>query len=294
MTDRLDWERDGRDWPHRAASRFISAGGLRWHVQVMGSGPVVLLIHGTGASTHSFRALAEMLAPHYTVVIPDLPGHGFTAEPASGGGFSLPGVARGLAALLQVLEVKPILAVGHSAGAAVAVRMTLDAEITPSAVISLNGALLPFPGIANDVFGPAARFFASSSLTAKALTFFAGSRPSVERMVRSTGSRIDPEGMRFYARLVGNSGHVHGALALMANWDLRPLVRDLPRLPSRLILVTGSNDAMVPPSSSYRLRTVLPRAELVSLRGLGHLAHEEKPEEIAKLIQRAVPHDRVG
>lgn len=294
MTDRLIWERDGRDWPNRAFSRFISAGGLRWHVQVMGEGPVVLLIHGTGASSHSFRALGPLLAPYYTVVVPDLPGHGFTAAPSLASGYSLPGVARGLAALLQVLELKPVLVAGHSAGAAVAVRMTLDGSIAPVAVVSLNGALLPFPGMANDFFGPAARFLASSNIAAKAFSLLAGARPSVERMMRSTGSSIDPEGMRLYARLAANAGHVQGALGLMANWDLRSLPRDLPRLPARLILLTGSRDGMVPASESYRVRTLVPKAELVPLQGLGHLAHEERPEEIAALLRRTVPHEAPG
>ena len=51
--DRSIWEVDGRDWPNRDSSRFVTAGGLRWHVQVAGTGPVVLLVHGTGAATHS-------------------------------------------------------------------------------------------------------------------------------------------------------------------------------------------------------------------------------------------------
>ena len=59
---RLDWERDGRDWPNRAASRFVRAGGLDWHVQTMGQGPTVWLIHGTGAATHSWRDILPLLA----------------------------------------------------------------------------------------------------------------------------------------------------------------------------------------------------------------------------------------
>jgi magnesium chelatase accessory protein len=291
---RLSWERDGRDWPHREASRFVNAAGIRWHVQVMGSGPAVLLVHGTGASTHSFRAVASLLAPRFTVVAPDLPGHGFTGAPLTPSGYSLPVVARGLAALMTALGVRPVLAVGHSAGAAVVLRMTLDGLLTPAAVISLNGALLPFAGVASELFGPVARFLASSSITAQAFSWFAGSNPSVERMIRSTGSRIDAEGMRLYERLAGNPGHVQGALGLMANWDLRPLVRDLPRLPVPLVLVTGSQDGMVPPSQSYRVRSLAPKTELVSLRGLGHLAHEEQPAEIAALLQRMVPHETSG
>jgi magnesium chelatase accessory protein len=294
VSERLNWGRDGQDWPHRRFSRFIEAEGLTWHVQVIGNGPAVLLIHGTGASTHSFRSLVPLLANDFTVVVPDLPGHGFTGTPLLASGFTLPRVARGMAALLRELGLKPVVVAGHSAGAAIAVRMTLDRSITPVAVVSLNGALLPFRGVANDLFGPAARFLASSTMTARAFTFFAGSRPSVERLVRSTGSHIDEEGVRLYARLAASSVHVHGALALMANWDLRPMARDLPHLPAHLVLVVGSRDGMVPPSESYRVGAMVPNAELVSLRGLGHLAHEERPAEIAALLQRAVTHETAG
>jgi magnesium chelatase accessory protein len=313
MSGPLIWERDGQTWPNREFSRFISAGGLRWHVQVIGpqsrsspdsgddqvsrtgasktqdtqTAPALLLLHGTGASTHSFRALARLMAARFTVVVPDLPGHGFTATPASGAGFSLPGVASGLAALLQALEVRPALVAGHSAGAAVAARMSLDGTIAPTALVSLAGALLPFPGMANDFFGPAARLLASSHLMARAFSFFAGSRPSVERLLRSTGSRIDAEGTRLYARLAASPDHVAGALGLMAHWDLRPLVRDLPRLAPRLILVSGGNDGMVPPSEAFRVRALVPQAELITLPGLGHLAHEERPDEIAALLLQA-------
>lgn len=290
----MNWERDGRDWPNREASRFVQAGGLRWHVQVMGAGPAVLLIHGTGAATHSWRDVAPKLAERFTVIAPDLPGHGFTATPASAVGFSLPGVAKGVAALLTALDAAPVLAAGHSAGAAIAIRMCLDGSIAPEAVVSLNGALLPFPGVANDIFGPAARLLASSRLAAQAVTLFAGSKPSVDRLLRNTGSRIDPAGARLYARLVGTTGHVHGALALMANWDLRPLVRDLPSLKPKLVLVAGSNDGMVPAHDVFRIRSLQPQAEVITLRGLGHLAHEERPDEIVALLERIATHEAPG
>jgi magnesium chelatase accessory protein len=289
MSQRLNWERDGHDWPHRAASRFITLNGLRWHVQVMGSGPAVLLIHGTGASTHSWRDMAGPLAERFTVVMPDLPGHGFTAAAPNPSGYTLPGVAAGIAGLLDRLGVSPVLAAGHSAGAAVAARMCLDGTISPAALVSFNGALLPFPVIGTGFLAPAARFLATSSVTARAVSFLAGSRPSVERMLRSTGSRIDAEGTRLYARLVASPGHVNGALALMANWDLRPLARDLPRLRTRLLLVTGSNDGMVPSAEAYRVRALVPAAEIIPLRGLGHLAHEEKPHDMVALLKGLQP-----
>ena len=79
--DRLSLDIHGKDWPLRQHSRTVTAGGLSWHVQIMGTGPVLLMLHGTGASTHTWRALMPELAKHYTIVAPDLPGHGFTGAP---------------------------------------------------------------------------------------------------------------------------------------------------------------------------------------------------------------------
>ena len=62
----LVWSRDGADWPNRDASIFVEAAGIRWHVQRMGEGPPLLLIHGTGAATHSWRGLLPLLAQHFS------------------------------------------------------------------------------------------------------------------------------------------------------------------------------------------------------------------------------------
>src|ERR1700744_2846510 len=134
-----------RTGPHREPSRFVEAAGYRWHVQIMGSGPIALLAHGTGAATHSWRALAPLLAKDFTVVAPDLPGHGFTESPQAYR-LSLSGMAQDLAALCRTLAIKPRIAIGHSAGAAILVRMALDRSIEPSLIVSLNGAFLPFCG----------------------------------------------------------------------------------------------------------------------------------------------------
>ena len=92
----LAWSRDGATWPHHGASRFVTAAGIRWHVQEMGQGPVVLLVHGTGAATHSWRGLMPLLAQTHRVIAIDLPGHGFTQTPAPQR-LTLPGMAADIA-----------------------------------------------------------------------------------------------------------------------------------------------------------------------------------------------------
>ncbi len=286
MSDRLDWDRDGGDWPNRESSTFVAAGGLRWHVQRMGQGPCLLLLHGTGASTHSWRDLAPLLAQHFTVVAPDLPGHGFTELPAFRH-MSLPGMAAMLQALLAELGERPEIAAGHSAGAAILARMCLDGGLAPRRLISLNGALLPMGGVAGRVFSPLAKVLASSSLPAQLFAWRAGDRSVVQRLLRDTGSKIDATGADLYARLAANPGHVGAALAMMANWDLGALSRALPKLKTPLLLVAGSNDRTIPSADAYRVHGMLPSARVVRLIGLGHLAHEEQPDRLADLIVHA-------
>jgi magnesium chelatase accessory protein len=277
------WEQEGRDWPNRESSRFVQASGLCWHVQQLGRGPVVLLVHGTGAATHTWRSLAPLLAEHFSVVAPDLPGQGFTGTPASYRP-SLPGMAEALHSLLGVLGAKPALVVGHSAGAAILARMSLDGHIAPHGLVSLNGALLPLRGAAGHIFSPLAKLLAVNPLVPRLFALRAADRSVVEGLIRATGSTLRPAGVELYARLLRNPGHVAGALSMMANWDLRPLERDLPRLEPALVLVVGDADRTVPPSEAGRVRALLPSAELVTLPRLGHLAHEEQPERIAELV----------
>ncbi|HEY8565960.1 MAG TPA: alpha/beta fold hydrolase BchO [Beijerinckiaceae bacterium] len=281
--DGLDWSVEGRDWPNREASRFVTAGGLRWHVQVMGQGPALLLLHGTGAATHSWRDLAPILAERFTVCAPDLPGHGFT-DAAPPGRATLPGLAQAVAALCAKLDVAPALAVGHSAGAAILLRMALDGLVAPRGIVALNGALLPFRGVAGQIFSPLAKLLVWNPLVPRLFAWGAGSPASVGRLVSDTGSTLDPRGVEFYGRLLRHPSHVEGALRMMAHWNLDELQRDLPRLAAPLLLVVGSGDRAVPPSEADRLRAIMPAARVTVLRGLGHLAHEEKPAEVAERI----------
>ncbi len=287
MSARLGWEKDGADWPNREASRFVAAGGLDWHVQVAGSGPSMLLLHGTGASTHSWRDLFMPLAERFTVIAPDLPGHGFTSLPESSGGLSLAGMANSVSALLAQLDVVPDIAVGHSAGVAVLLRMALDHAISPKLIISLNGALLPFGGMAGQIFPPLARLLVSNPFVPALMAWRGSDRGSVTRLIEGTGSSLDAAGLRYYTRLFGNRGHVDATLRMMANWQLDGLVEDFAKLDQPLLLVAGERDKAVSPEEARRIRRMLPKSGFASLPGLGHLAHEERPAELVELIIKA-------
>ena len=282
----LDWTRDGADWPNREASRFVRAAGLKWHVQRMGRGPTALLIHGTGAASHSWRDLLPLLAPDFDVIAPDLPGHGFTAQPRRAA-MTLEAMAAGLGELMTPLEAAPVVLVGHSAGAAIAAQMALDGRAAPAAIVSFNGAFLPFRGLAGRVFPSMARLLSMNPLVPRALAWTAD-RQAVDGLMEGIGSQIDEGGRALYRRLLTSPAHVSAALGMMAGWELKPLARRLADLPCRLELVFGEEDRAVPPSVAVEIAGRAPQARLLGLPGLGHLAHEEQPDLAADIIRRVV------
>lgn len=279
-----DWDVAGREWPHRASSRFVHAGGLRWHVQRMGRGPVCLLVHGTAASTHSWRGLAPLLAKRCTVIAPDLPGHGFTDTPPVER-LGLAGMAQALAALLAKLDVAPALVVGHSAGAAILLQCCLDGTLSPRRLASLNGALLPFGGAAGVLFSPLARLFAGLPFVPAMVSSRARRPAAVRRLIAGTGSTIDDEGVRLYGTLLAHPGHIGAVVHMMARWDLRALERRLPEIGVPVQLVVGERDLAVRPRDAERVAARLAAARVVRLPGLGHLAHEEDPRAVAAVIE---------
>ncbi len=272
------------DWPNRAHSRSVDTGDVRWHVQVAGDGEPLLLLHGTGASTHSWRGLMPLLGRDFTVIAPDLPRHGFTAGRPPGG-MTMPAIARAIGDLLAALDRRPGVIVGHSAGAAIALRMILDGTAAPRAVIGLNAALLPFPGLGAALFPTVAKLLFLNPFAPHIFAGLSRGGDTARFLARSTGSRIDAAGVAHYARLLRAPDHVAGALAMMAEWDLDALKRDLPHLRTPLLLVHGDADRAIPLAAAREAASLVPGARLDVLAGLGHLAHEEQPETVAALIR---------
>jgi len=279
----MDWARDLPGWPLSETSRRVASRPHRWHVQEAGDGPTLLLLHGAGASTHTWRDLAPDLARDHRVIALDLPGQGFTAMGARGRS-GLAQMTADLATLVAAEGWRPRVIVGHSAGAALGLRLALDLA-DPPRVVGINAALSPFEGLAGWLFPVMAKVLALNPLTALAFTAGGNRLARARRLIESTGSRLDDDAIGYYARLIGDRAHVEGTLQMMAQWDVSALVDALPDLAAPCLLITGDADRAVPPDVSARAATRLPDARHLSLPGLGHLAHEEVPHEIADLIR---------
>jgi magnesium chelatase accessory protein len=269
------------DWPFAEASRIVEARPHRWHVQQIGSGPDLLLLHGAGAATHTWRSLAPRLARRMRLTMIDLPGHGFTrlgTRARSG----LDPMAEDVARLLDAIQVTPSAILGHSAGAPLALRLSLDGG-RQRPVVAINGAFAMFDGVAGFLFPLMAKALSINPLTVPLFT--AGSSPArTKRMLSGTGSTIDPAGLSQYHRLISDRAHVAGALAMMANWSLDGLVRDASEHAAPVLLLAGGRDRTVPPKVSREMAARLPDARLLLEAGQGHLLHEEAADLAAQAV----------
>jgi len=266
----------------------LQAGGLRWRVQraglAPGQGPGLLLLHGTGSSLQSWRACLAGLAPHFSLLVPDLPGHGGSAAFADQQA-SLPRMASAVGDLLDALGWQPTLIAGHSAGAAVMLQLALDGRVPQArGLLAVNGALQPLPGVMGLVAPAVAKLASRSAWLPAWVTRHAAQPRALDHLIASTGSRLDDAGVAHYRALLKQPEHVRGVLDMLASWRLDELQTRLPTLRVPLWLAAGLGDRTVAPVQSLELARRLPAARFHPLPGLGHLAHEEAPQTVNALL----------
>lgn len=281
--DRPDWNELKGSWPNADHSMFVRSGDLLWHCQRAGqtNANKLLLLHGTGASTHSYRDAFASLSRDHDVLAIDLPGHGFT-QTAPSAKLSLPGMAKAVTTLLADLSFEPMAAVGHSAGAAILLQMAMTGAIKPATIIGLNAALKPIEG--NAFLAPLAKMLFINPLTPRLFAMQARYTQSADTLLAATNSDIDAAARAHYRALMANPAHVNGALGMMANWDLKPLIERLGALQTDVRLVVARDDKMVPPDVSREAVKRLRNGQLIEHETGGHLLHEVHPETIAAAL----------
>ncbi|MCI5113122.1 MAG: alpha/beta fold hydrolase [Marivita sp.] len=270
-------------WPHAEHSRFADVRPHHWHIQEMGQGETVLLLHGASGSTHSWRDVMSNLAQDHHVVAIDLPGHGQTRL-GSRHRSSLPLMAQDVQALIEHegWQLRAILA--HSAGGALALRILQKSE-RRIPLLAVNPALTPFKGLAGVLFPIAARVVALSPIMARMIKRKMSGPGQVVSLMETTGSKISPEGLNLYAKLFRSDAHLDGTLLMMAQWKLDGLVADLPDITVPCTFLIGENDKAVPPQSVRESAEKLRDATVQPFEGYGHLLHEEAPDLVADQLR---------
>ncbi len=254
-------------------SRFEEVLGLRVHLRDTGprDGPAVLMLHGFGASLHTWDDWAAGLEDRFRVIRLDLPGFALTGPDPSGDYTDARGVAV-LAALLNALGVEGAAVVGNSLGGRLAWRLALA---HPERVTRL---VL----VAPDGFAPPGRAYGQAEGAPPLMRLLPFALPRAmlrDTMAASYGdpSRLPADELDRAHDLMRAPGVRHAMLARMEQRvidDPRPL---LDRLEMPVLLLWGERDRMIPASHARDWLAVLPRAAHVELPGLGHVPQEEAP-----------------
>ena len=256
----------------------------RLHAATTGSGPVAVLLHGTGCTHATWRVLMDHLAPSFSLIAPDLPGYG-ASENLGRGYFTPDCMARAVAQLLAELNVQPDVLIGHSAGAAVAIRGLADNVLSTRKLVLLNPALKPFPGLQGLLFSGSAKLLSRLPLVSEVIASRGRDQYAVSNLLRQIGSELPPELLRNYQTLFSNPGHIRSVLMMMAEWDLQEVAEALPGVSVPTLVLGGLLDGAVPAADVRELAQRLPGAEIELLEDGGHLLHEEQPERIARRMQ---------
>lgn len=271
--------------------QFVTVDGLRVHAVVAGSGPDLVLIHGSSGNTRDFTfSLLDMLTSHYRVIVFDRPGLGWS-DRLPGGAESIGDQAAHLRAAARRLGADKPIVLGQSYGAAVALAWALDAPDSVAAVVNVSGPSHPWqgplPGFYRVTAHPVGAALAVPLITA----FVSGARVASE-VAGVFAPQIMPEG---YADRIGAPLTLKRS-ALRANARHRATLKAeitamAPRygdFPVPLEIVHGDMDTTVDLSlHAGQMVKATEMARLTVLPGIGHMPQHVAQGAVVAAIDRA-------
>ena len=259
------------------ASQFLTVDGATLHVKDEGSGPPLVLIHGTASSLHTWDGWTEILRHERRIVRFDLPGFGLTG-PNVDEDYSVTRYVRTLKALLDRLGIEgPVDIAGNSLGGFVAWRYALANPDHVRAMVLVDAA-------------------GYASVDGGATALEAGRVPIIKRLLRKVTPRalvasglydvyandalVTPELVERHYQLLLRAGNRDALIARLATpWE--DYERQIPQITQPTLVMWGVSDAWIPVAVGERFVADLPNAELRVYERAGHVPHEELPRETA-------------
>jgi pimeloyl-ACP methyl ester carboxylesterase len=254
-------------------SRFVTAGGIRFHIRDRGNGPVIVLIHGQSANLFGWDAWADDLARDHRVIAVDLPGHGLTGpDPQSR--YSWAGLATSLGELTDELGLDRFVLVGNSLGGAVSLSYALVRPRQVAALVLLDAIGAPreepkppiFEAYATPVLGQALTFLTPEWIV----------RQSLESTYGDPAIVTDAEVTQFQAMML-RAGNREAARQIVAYVPDGEIERRIGELTMPVLIMWGGRDAWTLPKYAGWFDAHLPNAEVVMFDDLGHMPQVEDP-----------------
>jgi pimeloyl-ACP methyl ester carboxylesterase len=272
-----------------ATTRWTKVHGHDVAYRQAGSGPVLVMIHGIAGSSGTWVPVMPLLAERFTVIAPDLLGHGESAKPR--GDYSLGAYASGIRDLLGVLGHDRATVVGHSLGGGVAMQLAYQfPQMAERLVLVCSG------GLGKEV-SPLLR---ALSLPGTEYLLPAALAPQLHDLVGKVGGlfgrfglRADPllgEVWAAWTRLTDRRAQrafIHTIRAVIDVAGQRVSARDRLYLAHEIptMIVWGDRDAVIPVSHAHVAHDLIPGSRLEVIPGAGHFLPFERPELLDRLLR---------
>jgi pimeloyl-ACP methyl ester carboxylesterase len=278
--------------------REITLHGQRAAYRLAGSGPPIVLIHGITSSSQTWELIAPSLARHFTVLAPDLLGHGESAKPR--GDYSMGAFASGVRDLMIALDIGPATIVGHSLGGGVAMQFAYQfpERAQRLALVSsgglgrrvhallrwgtLPGAEIVIPLIASS------RVLAAGRAIGRALDQI-GLRLGTDalEMARGHASLVDPE---------TRTAFVHTLRASLDSTGQRVRATDRLYLATQLplLIIWGKRDRIIPIVHGRAAHEQVPGSRFEVFPTAGHFPHLDEPVRFVEILEDWIEHTEPG
>jgi pimeloyl-ACP methyl ester carboxylesterase len=272
----------------QARVQHVTIHGHRRAYVVTGSGPALLLLHGLGCDHTTWAPVIDSLARRYTVIAPDLLGHGESDKPRAD--YSVGGYANGMRDLLTVLGIDRVSVVGHSFGGGVAMQFAYQfPERTERLILVGSGGLGPevtpairaitTPGF-HQAMGlltlPGVRHVGTAGMRALAATGVRATRDLTE-LADIYDSFKDPRTRAAIRHVVRAVVDWRGQIVTMA--DRAYLTEAMP-----MCVVWGRNDQVIPVRHAGNAAALAPSARVEIIPNAGHFPHKDHPQRFVKIV----------
>ena len=270
-------------------------GHRRAYVQAgpeVGSAPVLLLLHGLACDHTTWAPVIEKLARDYTVIAPDLLGHGLSDKPR--GDYSVGGYANGMRDLLTVLGIDKVTVAGHSLGGGIAMQFAYQfPERTERMILVAPGGLGPevtpiiravtLPGYHQAMSAltlPGVRHVGMAGLRALHKVDHAATRDLAE-IADIYDSFRDPRTRSAIRQVVRAVVDLRGQMVTMT--DRAYLTQAMP-----IMVVWGTEDKVIPSAHAENVAAIAPGAVVEIFGDSGHFPHKDHPERFVKVVREFV------
>jgi pimeloyl-ACP methyl ester carboxylesterase len=262
--------------------------GHRVSYRQAGSGPALLLLHGITDSSATWEGVAPALADHFTLIAPDLLGHGESATPR--GDYSLGAHASGVRDVLTALGIERVTVVGHSLGGGIAMQFAYQfpERCERLVLVSSGGLGREVHMLLRAAALPGADYVLPALTSAGLMSVGRVAGGLLKRLHLSPGEdmQILAQGFASLDNAGSRQAFLHTVRAVIEPSGQRVSAQDRLSLAGLLpsLIVWGERDSIIPVEHGAAAHEAMPGSRFEVFPDAGHMPHDADPERFAELL----------